>query len=325
MISGMPIGYGDEVRVIFIKKSPHNESGCLVHSYSLYSPVSPPIRAKYDDYGRAIPLKAEKNLAAFTLDVLNKDLAPVEQGKNEYHDFACKSLNSFDFLLDACHSSRFFLKNPYSSNPASPATRVMIREDVWQAMLKHTFPVEWFREKAATIKTYHENALEYFRIFLPKPSTVSEPGISQDLADFRAYMDAERSTENGRNSFHYHFYGEGYAFIIKTDYFGEIKRKFHSNEWNLETPQFLELAHAFAELAFIQDQFDALGIMWGPMMTSGQEQHWDESVEFYSKMVKLAKKHAIEAEFEADGGDVRDAKDFKAWFKEKKKKSVHIT
>jgi len=318
MISGLPIGYGDDVRVILIKKGSNagrsREGGCLCYPWDLWSPVSPPIKAKYSDYGVADLFETSKVMASFTLDTLNSILHPIEKGENQYHDIAVESLTSWDFLFNACHEGRFFLKNSYSSNPFSVATRVMVREDVWQSMLTHKHE-HWRSQEPVTIGTYYTDCLKYFRKFVPDPNAVIPPGMTAEIASLMAEMEAERSSGDDL-PFHYHFYGEGYSFTIKGEFFQKIKTKLRTGEWDMENPQFLELARAFAELAFVQYQFRSIGKMWSPVMTSGQDMNWEDCSEFHKKLAAISdvfvKEHRKERKHEE--------RSIRAWEAKKAKK-----
>lgn len=282
MVSGFPIGYGDEVRVIMIKKSRYKESCCLVYPSDLWSPVSMPVRAKYDDYGRAFPIPENQTMAEFALGLLNTVLQPVEQGENKYHDIAVQCLDNWDILLDASHEGRLLLKN--SGHPtASPATRVMIREDVWQSMLATSFRKDWRNRSPYTVDRCQESARRYFSNFVNMDT-------SSPINALIARMNAENGTgdEDGPG-FSYNFYNEGYSFIIKNVFFDRIQDKLESGEWGLDHPLFQQIERAFVELAFIQRHFHYIGKMWVPMMTSGQDQQWDECMEFHAKLARVAR------------------------------------
>lgn len=308
MVSGLPIGYGDEVRVVVIKKSPYKESGCLVYPSDLWSPVSMPIRAKYDDYGNAYPIKEDETMAAFALGLLNTALEPIEQGENQYHDIAVKSLDSWDILLNACHEGRLRFKNSYSGVPWSPATRVMIREDVWQSMLKQKFSGWW--GKSNLVQTL-KDADEYFKHFVNIDDTYPHSKLL-------ARMQAEHGGKKGPG-WSYNFYAEGYSFIIKNVFLSRMEDKLTSGEWTLEDSLFKQISQAFSELAFVQYQFRYIGKMWTAMMTSGQEYHWKECMTFHQNVAKIAEALVKEQEKQRKYEEEQDRK-YEAKLKEKKRK-----
>jgi hypothetical protein len=285
MISGMPIGVGDSVRVILIKKSAYSlGTGISCYPWDFWSPVSPPFRGKYDDYARVALEAGEKDLVDFVLGSLASVHVPVELGENEYHDIAVPNIQTWEMVENACIEGRLVFKNSYSKVPTSPVNRVLIREDVWQSFLG----VESYGDyPVRTMKFIQDGALESFEPFV---------GIGANERELRFAKMMAEGFQRDKIPFPLYFGGEGYSYIIKDQIIGNAQNNIANGTWTMTSPVLRQLVDSLVELAYMSGQMRSPGHMWAPMMTSGQEEHWDNVVRFYKNMVAIA---TVKAEEEA--------------------------
>lgn len=107
-ISGLPIGYGDEVRFLLLQSSPYNRmQGHADLGPERWYLRAPPIRASYDDYGRIGDINPEDQfIAKLWLDGLNVDMIEKGVGDNTYHDSPVRKNMTFKQLVDALRQHR---------------------------------------------------------------------------------------------------------------------------------------------------------------------------------------------------------------------------
>lgn len=275
MISGLPIGGGERVRTVLIKRSgTNNGAGILCHPFSGWSPVSPPLPGKYDDYGQCEFDKGYKEVLDFTLKALNNVHVPVEQGENEYHDIAIPDLLSEQNLKEGLRTGRILLKNSYPPGTTSPMTAVFIREDVWNALLSIEPPEsEW--NKSRTYKDTQKMAHDWFRPWhgvAPHSERCLRLRIKFDLSGFH---------------FPGLFSSEGYSAIIRQEFLLTMRENLMKNVWNPENPTFKLLLQGFVELAWVGDMMYAPMRAWHPVATSGQDHDLAACKVFYEKILAV--------------------------------------
>jgi hypothetical protein len=304
MISGMPIGYKTKVRMILIKKSPHNEgTGIGCYPSWLWSPVSVPIRGEYDDYGSMDPHPDDMEMLELSLAALNKHLHPVELGANQYHDIAVGDISSWKVARDALRAGRILIKNRYTAAPPSPLTRVYIREEVWQAMLsmKDSERSFWRSKDRAcgdgTLEGNYKVANAWFDIYLSeaakyKNSPSSVPGL-EALGPLMAQSKADLGSE-----FDLWFKAEGQSHLIRSEIIFEMRDKLTNGTWTRESPMFVKLLDGLCELDHVNGMMRMPGKIWMPMATCGQEYHWGTTKKFYKKMLDIAT--ALKKDYDED-------------------------
>lgn len=157
-ISKMRITYGEKVRflpivmnpyhVIEVKGFPFGEPMILkgasgTYIGDLWTPLCYPIRAEYNDYGSIedVPDKTHKDIAELCqfLEAFKKYCLPIEMGDNKYHDVSIKNFTLAE-ILEALREGRCFMEYksplPEYKNRIVPISWMMIKESVWQSLLK---------------------------------------------------------------------------------------------------------------------------------------------------------------------------------------------
>lgn len=281
MISGLPIGGGERIKMILIKKSGTNDgAGYLCHPYSAWSPVSPPISGRYDDYGRCEVDDDQRLVLDFALKALNEVHMPVEQGENQYHDIALPDILSEENLSEGLRTGRILLKNSYPPGTTAPMTSVFIREDIWDALLSiEPKRSEW--KEPYDFKLLQKAAISYFKPWY---------GVIEGSQRHRRLT--LKFELHGPANFAHKFYGEGFSFVIKQKYLNVMKDNLMDGTWDLQNPVFLQLLKGFTELAWVGDMMYAPMKMWHPVATSGQDHDLESCKAFYEKILEVtAERH----------------------------------
>lgn len=303
MISGMPIGYKTKVRMVLIKKSPHNEgTGIGCYPSWLWSPVSVPIRGEYDDYGSMDPHPEDMDMLELSLVALNRHLHPVELGANQYHDIAVSDISTWRTAQDGLRAGRILIKNRYSASPPSPLTRVYIREEVWQAMLSMKLNHTPWRSKDratgdGTLEGNYKVANAWFDVYLSEIGKRGNggppvPGL-EALGPLMAQSMADLASD-----FEFWFKAEGQSHLIRTEIISTMRDNLANGTWTRETPMFVKLLGSLCELDHVNGMMRTPGKIWMPMATSGQEYHWGTIKKFYKKMLDIST--ALKKDYDED-------------------------
>jgi hypothetical protein len=116
-ISHINIGYGDPVRLLFLTRNPYVESdeheaqrGCYHHDNWFVR--TPPIKGKYDDYGRC--KFTEDTTTKLIVDCFQKDLVERPFGFNQYHAHAVLKGMGIDEYLQAAWQGRLLVQDEYT-------------------------------------------------------------------------------------------------------------------------------------------------------------------------------------------------------------------
>lgn len=147
MVSNFPITPGDKVKVIFLKEMTGHGT---TNPDSYWRPIGIPLSGEYDDYGR-VEVPNNKFAKDYLVKYIAKRHIPVAQGPNSVHDLPVPHIETYEDIVDAEFNGRLFLKtNPgYGPQPGedpvffnrglnSQVRMVLIREDIWNEMLKYT-------------------------------------------------------------------------------------------------------------------------------------------------------------------------------------------
>jgi hypothetical protein len=112
-VSNLPVGYGDQVRLIFLVKGPYDDEN--TSPYSWWVPRNFPLKAKYNDYASLTDIQTgpmnDILVKGFSLDIVEKGW-----GDNSYHDIPINKGMSVEELVEAVHEDRLFVgkQNEYS-------------------------------------------------------------------------------------------------------------------------------------------------------------------------------------------------------------------
>lgn len=113
-VSGLPIGCGDEVRVLLLTQNPYNRGKsagkhtCM--STDLWFPRTFPLKGKYDDYGN-VKLVTEGAQVESWVKCLNLDLVEKGWGDNSVHDTAVRKKGlTIDRIEEAVSEGRLHVR-----------------------------------------------------------------------------------------------------------------------------------------------------------------------------------------------------------------------
>lgn len=116
-LSNLNIPYGTPVRLLFLTQNPYVVSdsheaqrGC--YHYDNWFCRTPPLKGKYDDYGRA---KLQKSpLVKLIADVFSTDVIERPFGFNQYHDPPVKRGQKLDHYIAAAWEGRLLVQDDYT-------------------------------------------------------------------------------------------------------------------------------------------------------------------------------------------------------------------
>ena len=107
-VSGLPIEAGDEVRFFLLQSSPYSEMGDHATAPHSWYVRSPPLRAKYNDYGSVEDVETGAMRDVWS-EQLAIDLIEKGVGDNTCHDVAARKGMSFDGILAAAWEERLMV------------------------------------------------------------------------------------------------------------------------------------------------------------------------------------------------------------------------
>ena len=163
MISQMPIIPGMKVRAFFLQATSGKLPGGDLCSYDdVWSPICPPIRAIYDDYGR---VRFDED--CFEVSFLKEWYkANIDVAATQAND-ECKSYFSGKIDVNMC--AREFVERveresimsinsliDYGRLDSVPVILAMVIEEVWEEMMSLTPAIEW-TQKVHNIQDYRDD------------------------------------------------------------------------------------------------------------------------------------------------------------------------
>jgi hypothetical protein len=302
-ISQLPITPGDRVRVLFLGKSPYSmdprneqaigegnnsREGC--YSTDFWYPRTVPLKAKYDDYGRVREVEEGLKQDLFW-DQLRDDLYTVEVGENPFHDPASSSGMDWDQMWWVAVEGRLRTKRVYPdehNHVAVPVCAVMIREDVWQAMLALKNPWEGheyvngkYEYSPLTLDFYKSRMLKAINNILEKPMSDwdKEYALKTGSSRFRYAMELERLFLDHNNPPG----SNGYQFYLQ-----RLIEKIEAGELTLDSPEAQELIHSIAEMQHVKGMFSVLRKTWHPGTGQGsQGAEYETEAQFHHAMALI--------------------------------------
>lgn len=285
-ISQLPITGGTPVRVLFLGRCPYsmdpqNEAalgsgdngreGC--YSTSFWYPRMVPLKAKYYDYGQVTNVEDGLNQLLFW-EQLGKDLWKVDQGPNPYHDPASSHNMDWDKMWDVVTEGRLRIKNQYARDDgfkAVPVCAVMIREDVWQALLALQNPWKGYSRRdsyklvALTLDYYKSQMTEAIKTILAVPLTEWDHEYAKTHPDYRpfryysAFQELFLDNNNPAGALGLEFYLRGLIDAIE------------AGEYTLESPEIQEMIERIAEVQHVKSMYSALRRTWFPGTGQGSQ------------------------------------------------------
>lgn len=220
-VSQLPIHAGEEVRFLLLVKSPFRMDSTKGDAYSymkegqkeedfgyqpnadagregvysdnFWTPEFVPVRAKYNDYGSVEDIDTKSLNWSIWLETINKRMIEINQGSNQYHDPAVKKDMELSQLLEVLQEGRLIFSYWYK-NYRVPVAQTMIREDVYQSLLKiKADNLWWSKERDYSPEEIYKDGLTFFskeKIEKAKKyaKDYSDPEVYNKLKDFLKKM-----------------------------------------------------------------------------------------------------------------------------------------
>lgn len=351
-ISQLPIMPGDKVRVLFLARCPYSmdapnelalgregKNSCEgVESTSFWHPRTVPLKATYDDSGDVTNVDGTSLSYSLFEKQLREDLIDTPEGENQYHDPAMSKSPehmAWGHMWWVATEGRLRINGMYghftypdgyvgpdgkmregvpSKARALPVCPVLIREDVYQAMiqgpmLEKTYEPEsgvWDSNAKHVYKTvdvpYFKEKLEAsFERLMELQSKLDQEHLtpSQKIRESLLSMRMER--ENCTLQRMSPPFSLGITF-----YFEELVRDIQAGKISKDDPRVDTLFTQIAEIELVMQLMSALRKTWHPGTGCGsQGSEWGQSYVFYAKMAKIAAGIFREEQLEG-GGDPLD-------------------
>ena len=301
-ISHLPITNGDKVRVLFLGKNsgamdPANplaltggdNSRERCYSTDFWYPRNVPIRAAYYDYGQVKDVE-EGIVRDFTMAQLDRELVEMPLGENEYHDPAVSKGMDWDTMWDCAQEGRLRGHKNYHG-VATPICVVMIREDVWQAMLALDPGQSYeFLDEEVDGKKYRyvSRTVEYIK---EKISTAFVESLNAEPPFI--YREHTRELWLAGNS---HSGDSGLEY-----FFRQIVDRSRKNGWTLETPEVQVVIQGMAEMKCVSDHYTTLRKTWHPGTGQGsQDVEFEATARYHHAMALIGYRAAKQANIRHD-------------------------
>lgn len=145
-ITQLPITASEDVVELWLfgsyKLNPVNSFSHMSYSGDMFTPLSIPLYAEYNDYGACEDYSDPEWMTNMALKVIADRLIQREQGENPCHDHAVVSSEILDFetLHSIDHGGRL-QHNAY--NGPAPIKHCVIRRDVWNRILNDFSYENW--------------------------------------------------------------------------------------------------------------------------------------------------------------------------------------
>jgi hypothetical protein len=304
-ISQLPITPGTPVRVLFLGRCPYSTDDSTegrngregVYSTDFWYPRTIPLKAVYDDYGRVD--KIDETGLAYSLfwEQLKSDLYPVEEGENPYHDPSTSLDMDWDQMWWAASEGRLLVKRESyfvkeGRKPALPICAVMIREDVYQAMLNlqcvhrsydRIDGKEYSPDQDFSDKNYKCYNVDYFKDKFAKVIEVGKDLRDNPPDETTSYRDVKYVLYNMLDRYSppgmqgISFYVEKIASLIAT------------KEMEPNDPKIERLINDISEIEYIMLLFSYLRKTWHPGTGCGsQGNDLDQAFLYYRAMSEVA-------------------------------------
>jgi hypothetical protein len=255
----MAITPGDPVRVLFLSKSPwaldppeplvlgyrNGKEGC--YSTDFWAPHTVPLKAVYYDYGEVADVEPGLALDSFWAQ-FKSQLVEIPWGENSVHDVSTsKDMNWEQMWTASGAEGRMRYR---VSDKIVPVCPVMIREDVWQAMLALPIPYKDHEYLEDGSYRTHPITLDYF--------------TNKYLKIFESHLDSIKNSESF--AIHNFRFRTLESLRLDNETYGTEKLAFHfdyvCNNSSELTDEVKKFCRSLAEIKYISILYSALRRTW---------------------------------------------------------------
>ncbi|EPX84746.1 hypothetical protein [Salipiger mucosus] len=142
-VSGLPVEYDDEVRLIFLAKAPRygrrggGPAGILMNAHDSWAPICCPMKGRYEDYGKVAVADPKDPVALDFQCLLAAALSELGEGANAHQEPATAKMDMFDLSLvqGLCKKDRVFAEPVAHLKERTgpvPVGYMLVHEDVYQ-------------------------------------------------------------------------------------------------------------------------------------------------------------------------------------------------
>jgi len=328
-LTQLPINAGEKVRLVFITESPYKDEeqrnfAGYCYTTGMYFPRGLPIRGEYNDYGginNIVPSFAHERM----VEAFKEDCAPepFDSERDKYIDR--NSLDpakiTLEYVLDRAqegclnvydgHSDKLnkyehevFLAKlkdlPLPEKPAIDDRRklavgyVLIREDMYQAMLNTVIPKRWSDDETITREDYHKSA----KLYLEHLKTV-EQEFSEIKSMFRKlFSGLDSAPLKKENVFATRISPmTGIPFQRNLSDFSDFIHEKIETGMSAEDPKIVELVNEMADFMFFTVCLDYMRKGWCPQAGAGSQ---NDEVEVHASLARAVLKYVEEVKVQRE-------------------------
>lgn len=319
-ISGLGIPSGTPVRLFLLTKNPYEDyvGSRAVYPHHWWVPRTFPLKATNDDYGRVRDVtkgfQRDLWLQGFKQDLVSREASDRD-------DVAVAPGMPFDRLMEALAVGRVSVHRSTEEREILPVSVGMIREDVWQAMLKLPVASPWSSSDPDSIDAYRKDIRRIYAWALKNREddarALAGGKVSKDAKWAVEYKDTPELKAIALKQLRRSQFGlmafnrpkdepTSLSFMVGKDEVPYTAGPSTHFQLFCELGLPMEEAEPFldvvAEFAFIHLAAMLTRHMWVPSSSSGPSGgYYDTDVAYLSAMLEIAKKEA--AEWHKDNAD----------------------
>lgn len=304
-VSNASLNCGAKVKLFFITENAYKDRGIICHNTDLHAPISLPVDATYNDYGRYKITNPEDPAVALVNELLQTSAVPMEEGDNKYHEqevIPSKLDICEDYFWDRINDGRIMFKQRFGPINTQLVSPFAILEPVFDRLLNNVCIDNWYTGGRVNEKYYRKELLKRFknsRKYM-RGLLIEEGDTRKDGSVFTRKDVIQQNKQNVIWSL---------ADSMRED------RMFDGDPASLAFDMYDNPNRVIKEWCKMRLLFvvmDQAQIMWQPMMSSGQEVDFKSHIEILAEIARGVHDHmrVNDNDLEYDEEDNETAQEF---------------
>jgi hypothetical protein len=239
------------------------------------------MKATYYDYGQVQDFEAGLKYEFFR-EKLRENMITLETGENEYHEPSSTHDMDFDALWSVVTEGRLRVKTSGCGNKGIPICVVMIREDVWKAMLHLENPNKRFENLGDGKYRYHNVTADTYKTEITKAveSCLSDVTFKDCPTRMRFSLNEAMAKLHLDAPMDFSYHNSG---VI-----AKLIERIETGKTTLDSPDSQDVIQSLAELQYVMEMFDTLRKTWHPGTGQGsQSQEYEATAQYHHAMAMI--------------------------------------
>ena len=283
-VSNAPLNCGAKVKLFFIAENAYKDRGIICYNTDLYAPISLPIDATYDDYGRYKITNPKDPAVELVNEILQTSAIAVKEGDNKYHEQEVIPSNldvCESYFWDRLNDGRIKFKQRFGNSSTQLVCPFAILETVYDRLVNNIRIENWWSGGVLNEKYYRNELLKQFknsRKYM-RGLEIEEGDTKKDGTLFTKKDVIQQNKQNVLWSL---------ADAMRED------RMFNSALASIAFDVYGNPTQVIKEWCKLQLLFaimDKAQIMWQPIMSSGQEIDFKAHIEILSEITRGVHDH----------------------------------